>query len=60
LRGLSPGNYTIFAWESVDGEAYYNPEFLKSYEGQGKALHVTEGDRVRVQIKTIPAVEDEP
>ena len=60
LRGLSPGNYTIFAWESVDGEAYCNPEFLKSYEGQGKALHVTEGDRVRVQIKTIPAVEDEP
>jgi len=60
LRGLPPGNYTIFAWESVDGEAYYNPEFLKSYEGQGKALHVTEGDRVRVQIKTIPAVEDEP
>ena len=60
LRGLPPGDYTIFAWESVDGEAYYNPEFLKSYEGQGKALHVTEGDRVSVQLKTIPAVEDEP
>ncbi len=36
LRGLPPGDYTVFAWESVDGEAYYNPEFLKSCEGQGK------------------------
>ena len=40
LRGLPPGDYTIFAWESIDGDAYYNPEFLASYEGRGKALHV--------------------
>jgi hypothetical protein len=58
LRGLPPGDYTVFAWESVDGDAYYNPEFLKSCEGQGKALRVSEGDRASVQLKTIPAVED--
>jgi len=58
LRGLPPGDYTVFAWESVDGDAYYDPEFLKSYEGQGKALRVSEGDRASVQLKTIPAVED--
>jgi hypothetical protein len=57
LRGLPPGDYTVFAWESVDGEAYYNPEFLKICEGQGKALRVSEGDRASVQLKTIPAVE---
>jgi hypothetical protein len=60
LRGLPPGDYTLFAWESVDGEAYYNAEFLRSYEGQGKALHVNEADRASVQLRTIPAVEDEP
>ena len=59
LRGLPPGDYTVFAWESVDGEAYYNPEFLKSCEGLGKALRVSEGDRASVQLKTIPAVEDQ-
>jgi len=58
LRGLPPGDYTVFAWESVDGDAYYDPEFLKSCEGQGKALRVSEGDRASVQLKTIPAVED--
>jgi hypothetical protein len=58
LRGLPPGDYTVLAWESIDGEAYFNPEFLKSYEGQGKALRVSEGDRANLQLKTIPAVED--
>ena len=60
LRGLPPGDYTIFAWESIDGDAYYNPEFLKSYEGQGKALHASEGDRASVQLKSISAPEDQP
>jgi hypothetical protein len=60
LRGLPPGEYTLFAWESVDGEAFYNPEFLKNYEGQGKTLRVSEGDRVNAQLKTIPTVEDQP
>jgi Carboxypeptidase regulatory-like domain len=59
LRGLPPGDYTVFAWESVDGDAYYDPEFLKSCEGQGKALHVSEGDRASVQLRTIPAVENQ-
>lgn len=60
LRGLPPGNYTLFAWESVDGEAYYNPEFLKSYEGQGRALHLNEGDHANVLLKAIPAADDQP
>jgi len=59
LRGLPPGDYTVFAWESVEGEAYYDPEFLKSYDGQGKTLRVKESDHASLQLKTIPAVEDQ-
>jgi len=55
LHGLPPGNYTLFAWESIDGEAYYDPAFLKNYEGQGKALQVNEGERTSVQLEAIPA-----
>jgi protocatechuate 3,4-dioxygenase beta subunit len=58
LHGLPPGEYTLLAWESVDGEAYYNPEFLKSFEGQGKALLVSEGERKSLQLAVIPAAED--
>jgi hypothetical protein len=60
LRGMPPGDYTLFAWESVDGDAYYNPEFLKSYEGQGKALSLTEGERKSLRIRAIPVSEDLP
>ncbi|MGA8502482.1 MAG: carboxypeptidase-like regulatory domain-containing protein [Candidatus Sulfotelmatobacter sp.] len=59
LRGLPPGDYTIFAWESIDGDAYYDPQFLASYEGRGKALHVSEGDRTSLQLNVIPAAEDQ-
>ena len=59
LRGMPPGDYTLFAWESVDGEAYYSPEFLKTYEGQGKALILSEGERQSIRIKAIPA-PDQP
>jgi hypothetical protein len=44
----------------VDGEAYYNPEFLKSYEGQGSLVHLEEGRRASVTLKAIPSAEDEP
>lgn len=60
LRGLPPGDYTLFAWESVDGEAYSNAEFLKSFEGQGKSLHIGESQQVTVQLRTIPSSEDQP
>jgi hypothetical protein len=60
LRGIQPGDYTVLAWESVDGEAYYNPEFLKSYEGQGSSLRVSEGDRKGLRVEVISGGEGEP
>jgi hypothetical protein len=57
LHGIQPGDYTLFAWENVDGEVYYNPEFLKTYETQGSALRVSEGDRKTMQLEAIPDAE---
>jgi len=55
LRGLPPGDYTLYAWESLDGEAYLNPDFLKTCEGQGTALHVSEGDHRSLRLTAIPS-----
>lgn len=57
LHGIRPGDYTVFAWESVDGEAYFSPEFVKSYDGLGSALKVSEGLRTALQLKVIPGEE---
>jgi protocatechuate 3,4-dioxygenase beta subunit len=60
LHGIEPGDYTLLGWESVDGEAYYNPEFLKIYEGQGSTLRVGEGDRKAMRLGVISDREEAP
>jgi hypothetical protein len=60
LHGLRPGEYTLFAWSSVEGEAYYNPEFLKTYDGQGTGLRVGQGDKKALQLNLIPQTEEQP
>ena len=53
IRGVRPGEYQIYAWESVEPVAYQDPEFLKTYEGQ--AVSMKEGSQESVQLKLIPA-----
>lgn len=57
LRGVRPGEYTLFAWETVEGDAYYNSDFLKSYEQRGTALQLSEGVRKNLQLEVIPEIE---
>jgi hypothetical protein len=59
LHGVEPGEYTLLSWESVDGEAYYNPAFLKIYEGQGSTLRVGEGDRKAMRVQVIAGREEQ-
>jgi hypothetical protein len=54
VRGLRPGDFTVFAWENVEDEAFYNPDFLKLFEGRGSALHVSEAERKSLQLEAIP------
>lgn len=58
LRGLRPGDYTVIAWDAVDGEAYYNPDFVKMYESQGSTMRLGEGDRRTLQLQAIPSGPD--
>ena len=60
LRGTPPGDYTLFAWESVEGEAYYDPEFLRAYQAQSTALHAAEGEHKTLQVEVIPEAEEQP
>ena len=58
LHGVPPGDYTLIAWESVEGDAYYNPEFLKTCEAQGSAVRLAEGERKSLQLQAIPETDD--
>ena len=60
LTGLPPGEYTLLAWENIDGEAYYNPDFLRNYEAQGKVVHLNERDHISFELKISSESEAEP
>jgi len=57
LAGLPPGDYTLFAWEPVQGTSYFDPDFLEPFEGLGRPIHVEEAQRQAVQLALIPAEE---
>jgi hypothetical protein len=57
LRGITPGDYTLYAWETVEHGAYMDPEFLRPYKDRGKPLHVDEGSKLNSQLDLIPANE---
>ena len=53
VRGIAPGEYTIFAWTDVPGAAYRNPEFMKKYEGRGASVMVMAGAKLSVSVDLI-------
>lgn len=60
MRNVSPGDYTLFAWEQIERGAYLDPDFLGQYEDRGHAVHVEESGHVSVQLDVIPAAETVP
>jgi hypothetical protein len=42
----APGAYHIYAWIELEGMAYRNSEFIKSYQERGQVLHVGVGDHI--------------
>src|SRR5262249_34951072 len=38
LRGVTPGEYKLFAWQGIDTGAYQDPDFLKRFEDQGEPV----------------------
>jgi len=51
---LSPGRYTLFAWEGVDvNQALYDADFRKPFESSGQTIDVAEKQKATVQLKLI-------
>lgn len=60
LAGITPGSYALFAFDSIEEGAYFDPAFLKPYEGAGESIHLDENAHKTLQLKVIPAVDNEP
>ena len=54
LRSIVPGDYKVFAWDGAENFAYFDPDFLRRYEGGGKTMHIDESARINLDLKVIP------
>jgi hypothetical protein len=50
-----PGEYKLYAWESMEFRAWRDPELLKKFERQAKLVRVEEASSVIVDSAVIPA-----
>jgi hypothetical protein len=54
IRGVPPGNYTVFAWEAVEPNAYYNSDYVKTYEAFGLPVRIGPGQKLSLDLAMIP------
>jgi hypothetical protein len=54
LQNVVPGDYRIFAWESVENGAWTDPTFMRTFQNSGVAVRVTEGGRASADVRVIP------
>jgi hypothetical protein len=59
IAGLTPGDFTLFAFETMEDGEYYDAAFLKPYEASSAALHLDEGGRKSLQLKAIPTASED-
>jgi hypothetical protein len=52
---LPPGDYKIFAWESVEDNGWFDPDLLARSEGRAHSVHVTEMSTQTISMQVIPA-----
>jgi protocatechuate 3,4-dioxygenase beta subunit len=60
MRGLRPGEYKLFAWEVMEEDEFFDPEYLKSYEDRGTAIRLEKSAHKTVSLKVVPAPADQP
>jgi hypothetical protein len=59
IRGLAPGKYKVFSWESVEEQAWEDADFLKEYEDKGKEIEVVDGDQESLELKSLSAKDSQ-
>jgi hypothetical protein len=57
LNDLAPGEYKLFAWDTVPNTAYMNSAFLAKYESFGLSVNLVAGGNLTFDLTLIPADE---
>ena len=53
LIGIPPGAYKLFAWDSIDPNAWMNADFMRDYEEFGAAVTVGADAKISAQVRVV-------
>lgn len=53
IRGIPPGDYTLYSWDSDEGEVWMDPDFLALYDGKGERVSLSAGGGQAVQLSLL-------
>lgn len=56
IEGIPPGDYKLFAWDSVEPNAWANSDFMRDFEEFGVPISVDPNAKMPAQIRVIPQV----
>ena len=51
LRGIEPGDYTVYAWDDIEDDAWFDAEAMKQYREDGAALTVRSGEKSHLEVR---------
>jgi hypothetical protein len=54
IRAIAPGQYKLFAWESIPTGAHQNAAFVSKYEARGQSISVNASSTSAAQLTVIP------
>ncbi len=57
LRGITPGEYLLLAWESLEQYEYYNPDLVRRFESRAERVVIEEGSQLNLSLRIITAEE---
>lgn len=57
VKGLKPASYRFIAWEDVDPDQLWDPEYLHRFENEGKSVKLDASGHEAIQLKAIPAAQ---
>jgi hypothetical protein len=63
IKGIAPGDYKLFSWESVEGNEWsdadwFDAAWLKQFEPKGQSIHVGEAETKSVDLTLIETKPD--
>jgi hypothetical protein len=57
IRGITPGDYKLFAWEDIEPFSYFDAEVVAPFEAKGRPVHIQDNSKETLEVKIISSAQ---